>query len=446
MEVPHNVQYERRILGFALRNADAREEVISKLRPADFYDTDNAVVFEVLREKARAGKFLDSELLVHELGILPASDRPKNNPIELAMSLMQESAAMTAPAISEYVGILRNLGKARDLIQTGTRLLTAGSTADGTTEGINEALQRADEEVRDVIDRNVDASWTPLSDIVENFDGNPNLQPLFSSGLVDLDNLLQGGFRAGQFVTVAARPAMGKTTLATVIAQYASIRKGVPGLIISLEMNNDEIGMRILSGQGAVPLESIQRNEMSDEDHDAIESVQERLRSSKPPLYVVDDIMPSFPAIRAEIIAAQRRVGIKYAVIDYLQLISDDGTSNPSRENVMANISRQVKSLARQLGITIFVISQLNRKPEERTNHRPMISDLRESGQIEQDSDIILLLYRPEVYSPEDRPGEADLIVGKHRNGRTGDVPLLFKGHFSTFSSMAREETYAPSA
>lgn len=446
MEVPQNIAYERRVLGFALRNTDAREEVISKLRPADFYDSDNAVVFEVLSEKARAGKFLDSELLVHELGILPAADRPKNDPLELAMSLMDASTTMTAPAVSEYVTILRNLGKARDLMQSGTRLFTAGSTSDGTTESLDTALHQADEEVRAVIDRNVDASWTPLAEIVDDFDGNPNLQPLFSSGLVDLDNLLQGGFRAGQFVTVAARPAMGKTTLATVIAQYASIRKGVPGLIISLEMNNDEIGMRILSGQGAVPLESIQRNEMSDEDHDAIESVQERLRSSKPPLYVVDDIMPSFPAIRAEIIAAQRRVGIKYAVIDYLQLISDDGTSNPSRENVMANISRQVKSLARQLGITIFVISQLNRKPEERTNHRPMISDLRESGQIEQDSDIILLLYRPEVYSPEDRPGEADLIVGKHRNGRTGDVPLLFKGHFSTFSSMAREETYAPSA
>lgn len=446
MEVPHNVEYERRVLGFALRNTDAREEVISKLRPADFYDTDNIVVFEVLSEKARAGKFLDSELLVHELGTLPAEDRPKNNPLELAMTLVQASAAMTAPAISEYVSILRNLGKARDLMQTGTRLLTAGGTADGTTESINAALQRADEEVRDVIDRNVDASWTPLSEIVEDFDGNPNLQPLFSSGLIDLDNLLQGGFRAGQFVTVAGRPAMGKTTLATVIAQHASIRKGVPGLLISLEMGNDEIGMRILSAQGAVPLENLQRNQMSDEDHDAIESIQERLAASKPPLYVVDDIEPSFPAIRAEIIAAHRRVGIKYAVIDYLQLVNSDGTKNPNRQEVVSNISRQVKSLARQLGITIFVVSQLNRKAEERTNHRPMTSDLRESGQIEQDSDIILMLYRPEVYSPEDRPGEADLIVGKHRNGRTGDVPLLFKGHFSTFSSMAREETYAPSA
>lgn len=446
MEVPQNIAYERRVLGFALRNTDAREEVISKLRPADFYDSDNAVVFEVLSEKARAGKFLDSELLVHELGILPAADRPKNDPLELAMSLMDASTTMTAPAVSEYVTILRNLGKARDLMQSGTRLFTAGSTSDGTTENLDAALHQADEEVRAVIDRNVDASWTPLAEIVDDFDGNPNLQPLFSSGLVDLDNLLQGGFRAGQFVTVAGRPAMGKTTLATVIAQHASIRKGVPGLIISMEMGNDEIGMRILSAQGAVPLESIQRNEMSDEDHDAIESVQERLRSSKPPLYVVDDIMPTFPAIRAEIIAACRRVGIKYVVIDYLQLISDDGTNNPSRENVVSNISRQVKSLARQLGITIFVVSQLNRKPEERTNHRPMTSDLRESGQIEQDSDIILLLYRPEVYSPEDRPGEADLIVGKHRNGRTGDVPLLFKGHFSTFSSMAREETYAASA
>ena len=383
---------------------------------------------------------------MHELGILPASDRPKNDPFELTMSLMDASGAMTAPALSEYVTILRNLGKARDLIQVGTRLATAGGTADGTSENIDAVLQGADAEVREVIDRNVDASWASLSEIVDDFDGNPNIEPAFPSGFVDLDKILQGGFRGGQFIAVAGRPGMGKTTLATVIAQYASIRKGVPGLVVSLEMSNADLGMRIISAQGAVPLESIQRNELSDEDHDTIEAVQERLSASVPPLYVVDDIEPVFPAIRAEIIAAQRRVGIKYAVIDYVQLINGDGTNNPNRQEVVSNISRQLKRLARQLDIVIFVVSQLNRKSEERTNHRPMVSDLRESGQIEQDADIILLLYRPEMYSPEDRPGEADLIVGKHRNGRTGDVPLLFKGHFSTFSSLAREETYAPSA
>lgn len=445
MEVPHNVEYERRVLGFALRNGDAREEIVSKLRPEDFYDRDNAVVFGVLDAKARDGKFLDSELLVHELGLLPVVDRPQNDALDLAMSLVNAAASITAPAVTEYVTILRNYGKARDLVQTGTRLMTAGGTADGTTEAINTALQQADDEVRSVIDRNVDASWTPLWDIVEDFDGSPALEPLFASGLVDLDNLLQGGFRAGQFVTVAGRPAMGKTTMAMVIAQYASIRRGVPGLVISLEMDNADLGARILSGQAAVPLESIVKNNLSDEDHDSIESVQERLRDSKPPLYSVDNIEPSFPAIRAEIIAAHRRVGIKYAVIDYLQLVASDGTKNPNRQEVVSNISRQVKSLARSLGITVFVVAQLNRKSEERTNHRPMMSDLRESGQIEQDSDIIMMLHRPEVYSPEDRPGEADLIVVKQRNGRTGDVPLLFKGHFFTFSSLAREETYAPS-
>lgn len=444
MEAPHNVEFERRVLGFALRSDEAREEVISRLRQADFYDTDNATVFRVLSEKARAGKFLDSELLIHELSILPAADRVSNDPLDLAMSLVRESAPVTAAATTEYVNILRNLGKARDLMVLGTRLVTAGGTADGTADGIESALQRADNDVREVIDRNVDASWSPLAGIISDLDGDTALQPLFSSGLADLDSILQGGFRAGQFVAVAGRPAMGKTTLAMVIAQHASIRKGAPGLAISMEMSRQEIGMRILSGQASVPLENIQRNKLSDEDHDITDAVVERFQEAQPPLYVVDDIEASFPAIRAEIIAAHRRVGIKYAVIDYLQLISDDGTKNPSRENVIANISRQIKALARTLGITIFVVSQLNRRSEDRTNRRPMISDLRESGQIEQDADIIMLLHRPEVYDPEDRPGEADLIVGKHRNGRTGDVPLLFKGHFSTFSSMAREETYAP--
>lgn len=445
MEAPHNVEFEQRVLGFALRSDEAREEVISRLRPGDFYDTDNATVFRVLSEKAHAGQFLDSELLVHELSILTGPDRVSNDPLDLAMALVTASGSMTAPAVTQYVDILRNLGKGRDIMLLATRLMTEGSTADGTSEGISAALQKADEDIREVIDRNVDASWESLSSIVTDFDGNPELQPLFSSGLVDLDHILQGGFRAGQFVCIAARPAMGKTTLAMGIAQHASVRKGVPGLVISMEMSKAEIGMRVLSAQGAVPLENLQQNKMTDEDHDTIDAIQERFGQSQPPLYVVDDIETVWPAIRAEIIAAHRRVGIKYAVIDYLQLITGDG-SRDGRTEVVSNISRQIKGLARALGITIFVVSQLNRKSEERTNHRPMLSDLRESGQIEQDADIVLFLHRPEVYNPEDRPGEADGIVGKHRNGRTGDVPLLFKGHFSTFSSMAREETYAPSA
>lgn len=442
MEAPHNVDFERRVLGFALRSNEAREEVISRLRQGDFYDSDNAIVFRVLSEKAHAGEFLDSELLVHELSILSGGDRPSNNPLDLTMSLVNAGASMTTPAVAGYVKILRNLGKGRDVMGLATRLMVEGSGADGTSEAIDAALQRVDEDVREVIDRNVDASWEPLANIINDFDGNPALQPLFPSGMVDLDHILQGGFRPGQFIAVAGRPAMGKTTLAVAIAQHASIRKGVPGLVISLEMSKEEIGMRILSGQGAVPLENLQRNLLSDEDHDSIEAVQERLQKTQAPFYVVDDIEPSWPAIRAEIVAAHRRLGIKYAVIDYLQLVTSDGTGNPNRTEVVSNISRQVKGLAKGLGIAIFVVSQLNRKAEERTNHRPMVSDLRESGQIEQDADLILLLYRPEVYSPEERPGEADLIVGKHRNGRTGDVPLLFKGHFSTFSSMAREDTY----
>lgn len=445
MEAPHNVEFERRVLGFALRNTEAREEVISRLRPADFYDTDNATVFEILTEKAHAGQFLDAELLIHELSTLTGPARASNDPHDLAMSLLTASGAMTSAAVPQYVEILRNLGKGRDLMATGTRLLTEGSTADGTSEAISAALQRADEEIRDVIDRNVDATWSSVSSIIADFDGNPVLQPLFPSGLADLDRVLQGGFRAGQFIAIAARPAMGKTTLAMDIAQHASIRKGVPGLVISLEMGTSEIAMRIIAGQGRVAMGDLQQNRLSDEDHDIIDSITERFKQTPPPLYIEDNVQTTWPDIRAEIIAAYRRLGIKYVVIDYLQLITGDG-SKDGRTEVVSNISRQIKGLARSLGIVIFVVSQLNRKSEERTNHRPMLSDLRESGQIEQDADMVLFIHRPEVYDSEDRQGEADLIVGKHRNGETGDVPVLFMGHYSTFTSMAREDTYAPSA
>lgn len=446
MEVPNNVEFERKILGFALRDPEAREEVTSRLRVEDFYDNDNATVFQILSQKARSGLFIDVELLVHELGLLTGVDRVSNNPLDLAMALVQAGASMTSAATTEYILQLRQYGKARDVVALGQRLMVRGGNVGSDPDAIDAALQDADQDVQSIIDRNVDASWESLASIVSNFETNEDLQPLFPSGLADLDNLLQGGFRPGQFVTIAARPAMGKSTFAMEIAQSASVRKGVPGLVISLEMSRAEIGMRVLAAQGSVPLESLQKNLLSDQDHDNLDSIEERFAASQPPLYVVDSIEPSFPAIRAEIIAAHRRVGIKFVVLDYLQLIDSDGTGNPSREQVVSNISRQVKALARSLGIVIFVVSQLNRKAEERTNHRPMTSDLRESGQIEQDSDLIILLYRPEVYTPEDRPGECDLIVGKHRNGRTGDVPVLFMGHFSRFRSMAREEAYAPSA
>ena len=254
------------------------------------------------------------------------------------------------------------------------------------------------------------------------------------TGFTDLDRLTNG-LHPGQLIVLAARPAIGKSTLGLDLARSASIRHGMASVIFSLEMARNEITMRLLSAEARVALHHMRSGTMSDDDWTRLARKMSEMAGA--PLFIDDSPNMSMMEIRAKCRRLKQRHDLKLVVVDYLQLMTS-GRRVESRQQEVAEFSRSLKLLAKELEVPVVAISQLNRGPEQRTDKRPMMSDLRESGSIEQDADVVVLLHREDAYERESpRAGEADLIVAKHRNGPTSTVTVAFQGHYSRFVDMA---------
>jgi replicative DNA helicase len=239
----------------------------------------------------------------------------------------------------------------------------------------------------------------------------------------------------GQLAIVAARPAIGKSTLALDIARSASLRHGLTSVVFSLEMGRNEITMRMLSAEAKVPLHHMRSGTMTDQDWDRIARTTGAV--SNAPLFIDDSPNMTMMEIRAKCRRLKQRHDLRLIVLDYLQLMTS-GKRVESRQVEVSEFSRSLKLLAKELGVPVVALSQLNRGPEQRTDKKPLLADLRESGSLEQDADLVLLLHREDAYEKESpRAGEADFIVAKHRNGPTGTVTVAFQGHYSRFVDMA---------
>lgn len=429
----NNPHFERAVLGAALRDPESLEAVAQKLHADDFTHPDNRAIFSALTtEEERDGR-IDLPLLGRAL----ARNNIVREPHVLLASLYAE--ACVPSLLDRYISDLRSCSDARTLVDLGRALVEEAQGTEGDSEAVAAAIQKADASLRDMTDKVVSAPWTKVSAFASVVGEGGDSEPVAFTGFPDLDRQLQGGLRGGQLVTIAARPAQGKSTIAMDIARASSIRKHIPGLFISLEMSGRELAMRLMAAEGGVPLTNIRKHEVTEDDAAVLDGVLERIEDA--PLYIIDRIEPTLPAIRGAIISAHRRLGIRWVVLDYLQLVTSDGTNNPSREQVVANVSRALKSLGSLLDIVVIMVAQLNRGPEQRTDKRPAVSDLRESGQIEQDSDVIMMIFQPQTYDPATpRMGEADVIVGKQRNGPNGTVALAFQGHYARFASLASDD------
>jgi replicative DNA helicase len=278
--------------------------------------------------------------------------------------------------------------------------------------------------VRDIIGGALERSVTP-----------PTLEKLIPTGFLDLDLLFSGGFKPGQVVVVAARPAIGKSTAGLGFARAAAIHNGIPTLFESLEMGEEELGDNILSAEARVPLHHIKQGVVDDA------GVQREARATprinEAPLYLNDSSDLSLPTLRGRVRHMVRTVGLRLVIVDYLQLM--DAPKAENRQAEVSKLTRGLKLMAKEFGIVLVILAQLNRGPESRTDKKPMVSDLRESGAIEQDADIVILLHREDAYDKESpRAGEADFIVGKHRAGPTGTITTAFQGHYAQFIDMAR--------
>jgi replicative DNA helicase len=432
---PQDHDAEQSVLGSMLLSKDAIADVIETVRGTDFYRPAHETIFDAMIELYGRGEPVDPVTTSAELSRRGELVRVGGAPY---LHTLSASVPIAANA-SYYSEIVREKAILRRLVSAGTRIVQMGYAGEGEVDDVVDAAQQ---EVYGVTDKRTSEDYAPLSAIMEatldeieaisNRGGEMTGVP---TGFVDLDDLTNG-LHGGQMVIVAARPAVGKSTLALDLCRSASIHHNQTSVIFSLEMTRNEITMRLLSAEAKIPLNHMRNGHMSDDDWQKL--ARKMGEVSAAPLFIDDSPNMTMMEIRAKARRLKQRHDLKLIVIDYLQLMTS-GKKVESRQLEVSEFSRQIKLLAKELNVPVVALSQLNRGPEQRSDKRPMLSDLRESGSIEQDADMVILLHREDVYEKEStRPGEADLIVAKHRNGPTRDVVVAFQGHYSRFVDMAQ--------
>ncbi len=345
----------------------------------------------------------------------------------------------TAANAGYYARIVRERAILRRLVEVGTRIAQLGYAGDADAD---ELVDRAQAEVYGVTERRTADDYLPLSEImpdalveIEAIGSRGGTMTGVPTGFVDLD-ALTNGLHAGQMIVIAARPALGKSTLALDLARAASIKHGLTSVIFSLEMSRNEITMRLLSAEARIALHSMRTGQMSEEDWTRLARRMSEVAHA--PMFIDDSPNMSMMEIRAKCRRLKQQHDLRLVIIDYLQLMSSPKRVE-NRQQEVSELSRSLKLLAKELNVPVIAVAQLNRGPEQRQDKRPMLSDLRESGSIEQDADMVILLHREDAYERESpRAGEADFIVAKHRNGPTTTVTVAFQGHYSRFVDMAR--------
>ena len=431
---PHDLLAEQSALGGMLLSKDAVADVVETVRAGDFYIPKHEVIFDAILSLYSRGEPADIIAVTDELsktGELSRAGGPEY--LHTLTSLVP-----TAANAGYYAEIVAERALLRRLVEAGTRITQMGYRGEGE---VLDLVNEAQAEIYSVTGTSETEDYIPLTDAVtvaideieaaKHKDGTMTGVP---TGFADLDDLTNG-LHPGQMVIVAARPALGKSTLALDFARAAAIKHDLPTIFFSLEMGRSEIAMRLLSAEASVPLQNMRKGTVDQRDWTTIAATRGRINDA--PLYIDDSPNMTLVEIRAKCRRLKQRVGLKMVVIDYLQLMTS-GKRVESRQQEVSEFSRALKLLAKELQVPVVALSQLNRGPEQRSDKLPALADLRESGSIEQDADVVILLHRESAYEKDNpRAGEADLIVAKHRNGPTRTVTVAFQGHFSRFADMA---------
>jgi len=434
---PQDLNAEQSVLGGMLLSKEAIADVVEILKGRDFYKPAHETIYEAILDVYARGEPADPITIAAEL-----TRRGEINKVGGASYL--HTLVQTVPTAANaayYAEIVHERAILRRLVEAGTRITQMGYAAD---DDVDEIVNRAQAEVYAVTEQRTSEDYLPLGDIMEG--ALDEIEAIGSrsgemtgvpTGFTDFD-ALTNGLHPGQMIVIAARPAMGKSTLALDFARTAAIKHNLPSVIFSLEMGRNEIAMRLLSAEARVALHHMRSGTMTDEDWTRL--ARRMPDVSAAPLFIDDSPNLSMMEIRAKCRRLKQRHDLRLVVIDYLQLMQSGSSRRPeSRQQEVSEMSRNLKLLAKELEIPVIALSQLNRGPEQRTDKKPMVSDLRESGSIEQDADMVILLHREDAYEKESpRAGEADLIVAKHRNGPTATITVAFQGHYSRFVDMAQ--------
>lgn len=428
--LPSDMLAEQCTLGGMLLSQEAIADVFDAVRGPDFYAPKHEIIYSAILELFNRGEPTDVITVTDQLS--KTGELVRAGGADYLHTLT--SIVPTAANAAFYADIVQEKATLRRLIEVGTKIAQMGYTAQGD---ITELVNQAQSHVYEVSKAGAGEDYVPLFDsidaavaLMENAQKRGGEMVGVPTGFQKLDEMTHG-LHPGQLIILAARPAVGKSTLALDIARNASIRHKKPVIFFSLEMGRAEIAMRLLSAESRIYLQAMRKGNLSDNDWSRIASVRGEINSA--PLYIDDSPNMTLVEIRAKCRRLAKRVGLEMIVIDYIQLMTS-GKKVESRQQEVSEFSRALKLLAKELGVPVIAISQLNRNSERSENKKPELSHLRESGSLEQDADVVVLLHREDMAKrEEERDGLAELIVAKQRNGPTGPVMVNFLGQFSKF-------------
>jgi replicative DNA helicase len=413
-----------------LLSKDAVADVIETVRGVDFYIPKHELIFDAILGLYSHGEPTDVIAVTDEL--TKSGELTRAGGAEYLHTLT--GLVPTAANAGFYSSIVAEKAVLRRLVEAGTRIVQMGYASEGE---VTDLVNNAQAEIYGVTGGVESEDYVPLieaintaTDEIEAAAGRDGAMVGVPTGFAELD-ALTNGLHPGQLIILAARPAIGKSTLALDFARAAAVHHDMPTIVFSLEMGRSEIAMRLLSAEASIPLQNMRKGTIHQQDWSTLASVRGKIADA--PLYIDDSPNMTLVEIRAKCRRLKQKVGLKMVVIDYLQLMTS-GKKVESRQQEVSEFSRALKLLAKEIGVPVIAISQLNRGPEQRADKKPALSDLRESGSLEQDADMVILLHRESAYEKDSpRAGEADLIIAKHRNGPTDTITVGFHGHFSRF-------------
>jgi replicative DNA helicase len=432
---PHDLLAEQSALGGMMLSNDAVADVTEVVRGLDFYMPKHEVVFDAILSLYSHGEPTDVIAVTDELtktGLLGRAGGAEY--LHTLTGLVP-----TAANAGYYASIVAEKAVLRRLVEAGTRIVQMGYASEGE---VTDLVNNAQAEIYGVTGGLEGDDYIPLVEAIDTAVGEIELArgrdgqlAGVPTGFSELDSLTNG-LHGGQLIIVGARPAMGKSTLALDFARTAAVHHKLPTIFFSLEMGRSEIATRLLSAESGIPMHVLRKGNMDERDWTRLASVRGDIGDA--PLFIDDSPNMTLVEIRAKCRKLSQRVGLKMVVVDYLQLMTS-GKKVESRQQEVSEFSRALKLLAKELQVPIVALAQLNRGPEQRADKKPALSDLRESGSLEQDADIVILLHREAAYERDHpRAGEADLIVAKHRNGATDEIAVAFQGMYSRFADMPR--------
>ena len=432
---PHDLLAEQSAIGGMLLSKDAVADVVETVRGIDFYIPKHEVIFEAVLTLYSHGEPTDVIAVTDEL--TKTGQLQRAGGAEYLHTLT--GLVPTAANAGYYASIVAEKAVLRRLVEAGTRIVQMGYASEGE---VVDLVNNAQAEIYGVTGGVEAEDYVPLVeaidtavDEIERARGRDGEMIGVPTGFAELDELTNG-LHGGQLIIVAARPGLGKSTLALDFARSATIKHHLPTIFFSLEMGRSEIAMRLLAAESTIGMSTLRKGNMEQRDWDKLANIRGQIADA--PLYIDDSPNMTLVEIRAKCRRLSQKVGLKMVVIDYLQLMTS-GKKVESRQQEVSEFSRALKLLAKELNVPVIALSQLNRGPEQRADKKPALADLRESGSLEQDADIVVLLHREDAYEREAPPtGEADLIVAKHRNGRQDTIKVAFSGMYSRFSDMPR--------